>query len=306
MSRPLRSVLIGDVDNYPSEYAFIVNQGMTRLSHWHTTVNIRQPIGVITKRLFEIQPHLIWTHMLLWPPPETDRNALHEIIAYWRRTLGTRVVIHDGDAKPLTRHPHDISWLADLALCNHTTPRPEWNIPLLHWPYGAFHQDSLALPVEEFLCDLLFAGRLDGGIYAERTALVLGLKEHLGERMRVLPDASTPHTLFRTPEVAASAGAVLGYARPDAPGWVDVRAWMYPGAGGVLLYNGDVPGLDPDWHFVHYDEPSVESVLTALEWVQAHPDQIRQMRVRAFEDVQKKHSAVPRVQAVLIKLGLSE
>lgn len=312
MKRPLRSVLIGDVDHYPSEYAFGVNQAMTLRGHWHTTVNIRQDIGTISKRVREMQPDVIWGHMLLWAPGSESGNKTVDLLCLceeWKAKAGTRVLLHDGDARTDTRFPTDISTAVDLALCNHKAPRRIWNIPTLHWPYFAFYQREIAEPVPEFACDLAFAGRLDGGgIYQARTELVLGLQAKLGDRLKIFPSAEQPHTLFRTPELAASAGAVLGYGRPDRNGWLDVRVFQYPGAGAVLIHD-DVGGFLTPWeHYVPYTSGSIEEALDRAEhcahgdWV---PTQMQKIRQQAFRYVQQHHSCLNRVAEALQAVGLT-
>ena len=156
--RPLRSLLIGDIDHYPSEYAFGVNQAMTMAGHWHSTVNIRQDIGTIAKRVREVQPDVIWGHMLLWAPGSEGGTKTVDLLCLceeWKAKRGTKVLLHDGDARLDTRFPCDISPAVDLALCNHTAPRPQWCIPTLRWPYFCFYQPTLAEAVDEYRCDLL-------------------------------------------------------------------------------------------------------------------------------------------------------
>lgn len=301
--RPLRSLLIGDVDHYPSEFALGVAQAMTLLGHWHSAVSIRQPIAVITKRIVEVQPDLVFAHMLLWSPAgDAHRAELLALLADWRGR-GTRVVLHDGDARAETRYPHDISAAVDLALCNHTADRSAWGIPQLRWPYGAFVQRRPAAPVEEFRCALAFAGRLGSGLYAARTALVLALQARLGGTMLLLvPNQTARHTLFRTPELAASADAVLGYGRPELSGWCDVRTFQYPGAGGVLL-SDDVQGfLEPGVHYLPYAMGQIASVLEAVG--RAHADGAR-IRQAAFRYVQAKHTWLNRVGEVLRRFSWS-
>lgn len=303
---PLRSILIGDVDGYPSEYIFGVNQGMTLLGHFHSTVNIRQDIGLIAQRVAQVHPHVIWGHMLLWAPGTLAKT--HELLGLcetWRRR-GARIIMHDGDARIETRHPTDISHAVDVVLCNHTADRSVWGIKQVRWPYFAFTQTVMAVPHSEFSCELAFAGRVsESGIYAGRTRLIAALRAWLGGRFRVFPNESVPHTLMRTPELAASAGAVLGYGRPEAPGWLDVRLFQYPGAGGIVLYD-DVERaaefLVPYEHFIPYVKDDPDSVMQAVEF--AHRLGLS-WRQKAFRHVQSEHSSVPRVRQALREAGLA-
>jgi len=305
VSRPLRSVLIGDVDHYPSEYAFGVNQAMTMAGHWHTSVNIRLDMGAIAKRVREMQPDIIWGHMLLWAPGDHYKTPdLLDLCAAWRKR-GTRVLLHDGDARTDTRCPMDVSTAIDLALCNHRAPRTVWHIPQLHWPYFCFWQEARVEPVPEFQCDLAFAGRLDGsGIYQHRTELVLQLKDKLGDRMKIFPGGDQ-HTVFRTPEVAASAKAVLGYGRPGRNGWLDVRVFQYPGAGAILLHDDVGEMLKPHAHYIPYESGSVDAILAALDLVTSMSDKAQHdFRWLAFSYTQAMHSASARVKQALEAVGL--
>ncbi len=306
MSRPLRSVLIGDVDFYPSEFAFGVNQAMTMAGHWHRTVNIRNDVGAIAKVVREMSPDVIWCHMLLWAPGDHYKTPdLLDLCAQWRQR-GTRVLLHDGDARTETRCPMDVSSAIDLALCNHVAPRTVWHIPQLHWPYFCFWQERRVDPVPEFRCDLAFAGRLDGsGIYQHRTELVLQLKDKLGDRLRIFPGGDQ-HTVFRTPELAASAKAVLGYGRPGRNGWLDVRVFQYPGAGAVLLHDDVGEMLKPNAHYIPYASGDVDSILAALDLVTSMSDQAQNdFRWLAFNYTQAMHSASARVKQALAAVGLT-
>lgn len=317
--KPLRSLLIGDVDFYPSEFAFGVNQAMTRAGHWHTTVNIRQPFSVIEQRAKEVQPDVIWGHMLLWAPAanEDEKRPMHSGMTWKTASLldlcvearskwKTKVLIHDGDARLETRCPVDLTPAVTLALCNHRTPRDPWKIPTLYWPYFAFDQDGLAPINLDLVCELAFAGRMGGGIYAERSIMVEGLKATLGPRMHVYPNETMPHTLYRTAELAVSAGAILGYGRPQNNGWLDVRTFQYPGAGGILLTDDTGGFLTPDEHYIAYQSGRHDSVLAALERLCSwEPIDRTALRVRAHKHVQNRHSATARVRQALDAVGIT-
>jgi len=305
-------MLIGDVDGYLSEFAFGVNQALTKAGHFHNAISIRNDISTIAKRAGEVHPDILWGHMIAWPPRGASSTPadLLELCADWK-AKGTKVLIHDGDAGSKTRFPLDISPAVDLALCNHTADRSAWKIPQLHWPYFCFDQAEMADPHPDFMCDLAFAGRLSTeGIYADRTRLVMELKAKLGDRMKIFPNASVGHTLYRTPELAVSAGAILGYGRPDRPGWQDVRTFLFPGAGGILLSDDAQDYLTPWEQFVPYESGSVDSVLRALEWLKmirgAHPSSKELVfREEAFLYTQAKHSATARVRQALAAVGLT-
>ena len=301
----LRSLMVGDCDHYLSPYIFGVSQGMARLGHWHSQISIRNPIGVIEQRIADLRPHILWTHMLLWPPHDSPPvRKLVEVVERAARD-GARVVIHDGDYKGPTRHAEDISGWCAVALCNHTFDRAAWKAPTLRWPYFAFAQDEIAAPRDALRCGLFFAGTIgQGPVYEARTALLDAVRK-AGVTIRV-PTPAEGNTLFRTAEIAASADAVLGFGRPGTPGWVDTRVFQYPGAGAILLHD-DVGGyLEPWAHFVPYRSGDPDSVAEAMGRLRAAtPGERARLRSRAFRFVQERHSSVARGAEVLRFVGLS-
>jgi hypothetical protein len=295
--RPLRSLMLGDCDHYLSPYIFGVQQAMARLGHFHSQVNIRQPAYVIQQRIADLKPDILWTHMLLWPPIGSPSvQQLIDLVTRAART-GAKVVIHDGDYKPATRHPHDLSSWCALALCNHAFDRSVWRVRTLHWPYFAFAQERIAEADPAWACELFFAGAVSRDpVYSARTALLDGIRAR-GVQLRL---AEGGNTLLRTPEIAASSDAVLGFGRPGTTGWVDTRVFQYPGAGAILLHDDAAGFLEPWVHFVPYRSGDVGSIAEALGRLRAmSPTERALMRARAFDFVQERHSSVARVRQVL-------
>lgn len=299
----MRSLMLGDVDHYASPYMRGVAQAMKLLGHEHAEISIRQSPRTIEERLKLWRPDLVWTHMLLWPPAGSPAVADMVAIVEAAAERGARVVIHDGDAKAKTRCPRDLSNWCSLALVNHAYDRGAWNVPTLRWPYFAPVQAEIAEPVDEMRCELFFAGTVGGGIYAARTALVEAIR---ARGVNVRTPATGHNTIERTAEVAASADAVLGFGRPEVPGWVDTRVFQYISAGGILLHD-DVGGYFEPWvHYVPYVSGDADSVVDALARLKLMSESDRMgIRQRGFEHGQKHHSSVVRVAQVMRTLGLS-
>ena len=300
---PLRSLLIGDVSHYPSEFIFGVGQGMTLLGHFHSTVDIRTGPATIWQRVEQVQPNVIWGHMLLWSPLG-DTDTLLNICEQAKRRWDTRVIIHDGDARAQTRYPVDVRYAVDLALCNHTASRAEWGVKQLRWPYGAFVQSGIAKYSKDFGCELVFAGRLgDSAMYHDRTQTLLALHERLGARFRMFPTDDIKHTLMRTPEIAASADAVLGWGRPESPGWTDVRVFQYPGAGGILLHDDASEWLDPWREYVPIaTRGNVGAIMAALDFARGNFGHLARSGILAR--IQRDHSMLVRVRQALAEADL--
>jgi hypothetical protein len=300
----MRSLMLGDCQHYASPYMRGIAQAMKLLGRQHAEVSIRTPARVIEQRIKLWKPKVIWTHMVLWPP--VGSPSVSDIVAILERAAkrGARVVIHDGDAKQGTRYPRDLSAWCSLALVNHAYDRSAWKVPLLRWPYFAQTQQSIAPPVEALRCALFFAGHIGREpVYAARSALLERVRAR-GVDLR-LP-AAGENTIDRTPEIAASADAVLGFGRPEVPGWVDTRCFQYPGAGGVLLHDDAQGYLEPWVHFVPYNSGDADSVADALDRLRALSDSDRMaIRERAFVHVQQHHSSVARARQVFAHLGVA-
>lgn len=263
---------------------------------WHREVSILADPGEIDQQVREMCPDVVWTHMLLWPPANGPAGIadLLGMAERWRRG-GTFVLVHDGDPRPRTRFPQDVSSAVDLALLNHDRAVSEWRVPTLRWRYGALVQAEIAEPLEAFRTDLVFAGLLrDGELYGPRTACVQELARRLG--LRVYPDASGLNNRFQTPEMAASATAIIGFGRPEAPGWIDTRVFTVPGAGGVLIHDDAGGILEPGRHYVPCVRYDVDSIATALEIAKREGGRIR---CEGFAFVQAHHTYRERCQEVL-------
>lgn len=302
--KPIRSLMLGDCDHYQSPYMRGVAQAMKLLGCQHAEISIRSPARVIEQRIRLWKPTLIWTHMLLWPPAGSPPVADLLTIIQGAARRGARIVIHDGDAKQRTRYPLNISSWCSLALVNHGHDRSAWGVKVLRWPYFAMAQKEIAPVVPGLRCELFFAGTVGREpVYAARSALLEAIRAH-GVKLQMPPRGE--NTIDRTPEIAASADAVLGFGRPEILGWVDTRVFQYPGAGGILLHD-DVQGyLEPGVHFVSYHSGSAESVVAALGKLQAMSEAERMaLRLSAFSYVQEHHSSVSRVRQVLGALGAS-
>lgn len=294
--RPLRSVFLGDL-SYCSAYRLGVGQGMAQLGAWHRDVSIRDDAADIDQQVREMAPDLIWTHMLLWPP--LGGAPVHKLLTLaesWRKRFGAIVLVHDGDPRPRTRFPHDVSAAVDLALLNHSRPVPDWRVPSCRWLYAAFSQERIGDPVLDYRADLAFAGlmREDGDLYGPRTACVRALVERIG--MRVWPDDSGINNRMLIADVAPSVIAMLGFGRPEAPGWVDTRVFSVPGAGGVLIHDDTGGVLEPHVHYVPCVRYDVDSVIEALAIARHRAPEIRRA---AFEHVQRSHTWRHRCEQVV-------
>jgi hypothetical protein len=307
--RPLRSVMLCN-PSYLSAYVLGVAQAMGQLDHWHREVSVLDETDRIVRQLEEMRPDVIWLHTVPWVPRGAPAPGwfLLDILAGWRRR-GARVLLHDGDPRSATRFPRDLTESVDVALCNHALPRSEWRITVARWPYAAMAQRQIAPPSEPHRAHLLFAGivRKDESIYSPRTEVLGILRERLGDLLTVR--TATVNDRMQSADVAPSALGVLGFGRPEVPGWVDTRVFQYPGAGGVLLHDEASEFLDPGQHFIPFargiDAAATAGAVIEASWQLGKPD-AEAIRARAFAHVQKHHTWRQRVPQALALVGLGE
>lgn len=301
--RPLRSVFIGNT-RYLSVYNLGVAQAMGIRGHWHRTVSLFDPISSITKQVAEMAPDVIWTHMALWPPEgAASVPEILELLSYWKKR-GTAVYLHDGDPRERDVSEYDVPSAFSIALVNRTVHGTHLGIPALKWPYAAMVQRDLATAVPPSVQhDLLFAGILrNDGLYGPRTTLVDILRERLGERFLVVcPAKGDVNNRMLAADIAMRTHSVLGFARPEVPGWIDTRVVQWPGVGGVLIHDDAGDMLVPDYHYLKFDRSgglheAAESVMECVARAKVEGDVIR---FRAFDHVQKHHTWLQRVDVAL-------
>lgn len=305
--RPLRSVMLCN-PSYLSAYVLGVAQAMGQLGHWHREISVLDEPDRLARQFEEMRPDLIWTHTVPWVPRAAPAPGwlLLEQLAAWRRR-GARVVLHDGDPRTATRYPYDLSASFDVALCNHALARIEWKLPAVRWPYAAMAQRKIGAPVDGLRCELLFAGIVRQGddLYSPRSEALGILRERLGERLTIR--TAGVNDRMQAADVAPSARAVLGFGRPEVPGWVDTRVFQYPGAGGVLLHDDASEFLVPGGHYVPFQRgaSATETAAAICEAYAKVGHDERELRARAFTHVQERHTWRHRVEQALPLVGLA-
>lgn len=304
--RPVRIATLGDWDHYFSYFLNGTQEGAIRNGCWFRPINIRQNWKRIRKNVIEFRPDIMFCHMLFGKDEEKVRKNLKELRGI-RKSLGTRVYYHLGDARVEPRYPHDISESVDACLVNQTGNLKYfsrlWQVPTYYWPYGCFYQEKIAAPVEEFEHGLVFTGRLnDKGIHAPRTRFINDIQKYVG--VTVYPSNEYPDTKLLTAEIAASAKAILGVcAGYDIKGYMDVRPMaQYPGAGGLLFqryYSEMEKVIIPDTHMiVFYDDDPARFYDLYLRWMKK-PDKVERIRQEGFKFCQTHHSMYHRVKDVI-------
>jgi hypothetical protein len=106
-----------------------------------------------------------------------------------------------------------------------------------------------------------------------------------------------------TASIAASSKVVLGVcAGYDRYGYMDVRPFQYPGAGGFLLqrkYAGMEKVFENKKHLVWFDTDDPDRFNEIYTTWMNSPDYIDKIRKQGFEFCQKHHSMKRRVEDVI-------
>lgn len=306
MNRPLRIALIGNIIREYSAFVLGVRQGIFLLGHQYRGIDFRMSsIKFMTMLLEEFKPDYIFTHMILnekiGKTPQT-LDMLREI----KEKFGTRVIHTMQDARDDSRYPHDISRGVDIGLLNQTQNlnrfEKTWKIPCYYWPYGCLKQDKIAEPVNKLEYKFIYTGNVEKGIYEERTKFVFDIQDQI-PGLKITKTQARGDLRSRTPELAASATAVLGVGlRYDIGGYIDVRPFQYLGAGALLItheYKGMSRVFEYGKHLVVFNGYDVDTVKMLLEYYVENKEEATRIRKDGFEYTQRCHNYTIRVGDVI-------
>jgi hypothetical protein len=298
-----RIVILGKWNSYLSYFLMGSLQGVFLNGSLARSVSLENnTINEVAEQINFFKPHAILAHTIFDNLPH--REQLFNILRKSRRE-GTKVFYHAGDARPDPRYPKPINDIVDYVLINHWPMMPSynvWKVPCIHWPYMALNQDKLAEPVDVYKCDLAFTGSLsDNQHHAPRARFIQQLKSKIS--VKVFPTPESGNTRFQTPELAASAGSVLGFQMGlDVSGYQDVRIWQYCGAG-ALYFHDKHPVVERFFrdgvHYVGFERDNIEDFYNKWQHYRNNQDESNNIRQQAFEYVQKYHSSKERMKQVI-------
>lgn len=302
---PIRIACLGDWSRYFSYFLAGSMEGAILNGCLFRPIDIRQT-GKIWSNIAEFRPQILLTHCIFgaeFNPPE-----VHNYLEKARRKIGTKVFYHAGDARTMPRYANPIDRFVDGCLVNQTGNLQKfsniWKVPTYHWPYGCFAQKEIAESVPNFAHNLVFTGRLNSnmsGIHGQRTQFIERVKKKLP--IFIFPNEEYPDTKLLTAEIAASAKAILGVcAGYQIIGYMDVRPYQYPGAGGFLLqrkYSKIEEVFENGKHLVWFDNDNPDEFIAIYNQWMAKPADIQKIRQQGFEFCQKYHSMKRRIEDVI-------
>ena len=301
----LRIAALGDYLKYYSYFLYGVMEGSIRLGHLFRPIPLfHTPWELIWSQIEFFRPHILLCHCIFnrkpWP-----REKVFDLLKMVRKKFGTKVFYHMGDARTIPRYPHDISDIVDFGLVNNAdidTWEDYWDVPCIHWPYGALCQDKIAKRNDDYGAELTFTGGLDSNEHhADRKNLLEELQEK-GIKVRSWPDSKLGNSRFMTNLVSASSKGVIGTQMgKQIPGYLDVRPFQYIGAGALYFHEAH-PNIEkffiPLKHYIPWESP--EDLCEKFDYF-TRKDYAAgvKIRMRGFEFAQRWHSTESRMAAVI-------
>lgn len=305
MKKQWRICGLGNYSDYYSYFLFGIAQGSFLNNAWFRAVPLfGRTLQQVQAEILWFKPHLVLCHMIFNKQPHNQ----DEVFAVLKRIRahGIKVAYHAGDARTEPRYPGKISTLVDFALCNHNLIEKYskiWNVPCYYWPYQCLDQNYIVDPVDQFKCQVAFAGSLsDNQHHAPRAKFIGKLKEHL--KIKTFPTADSGNTRFQTAELSSSANAVLGFQMGlDVKGYIDVRPFQYIGAG-ALYFHDRHPTVERFFregvHYVAFERDNADDFVKKYDYyVNQHPEKGRKIREQGFRYCQRYHSSKQRIASVI-------
>jgi len=262
----------------------------------------KNSVNEIWEQINFFKPHIILAHTIFDNKPY--REQLFNILRK-SRSRGCKVGYHAGDARGEPRYPHSIRDIVDFVLLNHWPHMPSydvWQVPMYHWPYMALNQTDISKPDPLYINDLVFTGSLQNNQHhAPRAAFIEQLRSKVN--VKTFPDPVVGNTRFQTPEVAASAGGVLGFQMGlDITGYQDVRPFQYIGAG-ALYFHDKHPSMDKFFedgtHYISFERDNITDFYSKWQYYKENKEIAKKIRENGFYYCQEHHSSKSRVKQII-------
>lgn len=304
--KQIRVITLGDYNKYFSYFLYGSMEGTFRNGAWHRPVSLfGQSLEAIKEQIDFFKPHVILCHCIFNRKPH-NRDDVFELLKYFRKTYGTKIFYHMGDARDEPRYPNDISDIVDFCLVNNLQNMERWskiwNAPCYHWPYACLYQSEINDIDNDFKAELTFTGSLTSNKHHKaRWDFINDLQKRIN--IKTYPDIKYGNSRFLTPEVSASSTAVLGFQMGNnIHGYQDVRPFQYIGAGALYMHdnheNMDLFFVDKT-HYVSFKRDDINNFIIEYNEFAKDKKINRNIRKLGFEYCQKYHSTKVRMKLVL-------
>jgi hypothetical protein len=257
----------------------------------------------IKQKIISIKPDIVFTHLSFHfnlRPTETVLQLQRDII----KATGTRFIHVTMDARQDDRYMGNVSDAFHMAFVGNfemlERGKKAWGIPAYYSPYASLNYDRMA----NIAPDLMFKQAIFTGGYAthpDRKNFLDRLSKRIPIKMFATQSAQDLRN--RTPELSVSSKCILGLCTGyNIKGYNDVRFFQYLGTGACFIGRRftNTRELFPDdvyWGFDGYGNDAVDKVSEFYQ--RSIIDDTTEMRKKAFDFVQKHHSAKVRMKDIV-------
>jgi hypothetical protein len=264
------------------------------------------PLAQIRKKLLDIKPDLIFTHLSfhqhIYPTP-----AVLQLFKELKSKMDVKIIHTCNDARTHDRYMGDLRGCFDMAFVGSypmvKNCTPAFKIPVFYMPYSSLTYDKMANINPELAFHIpVFTGSPGAhrtGWADNRAGFIEALQKIMP--LKIFKTQSGQDLRKRTPELSVSAKCILGLCVGyEIDGYIDVRPFQYLGTGAFMIMRKFM-GMDliiPDSYYVSFDSYDDPMVVKDL-WDEWKNKNTWKMREDAFDYVQHYHSSKARLANVL-------
>ena len=307
----MKAVLLGNTKLNYSWFILTYRQGLQRNGVQVYDIDYKSnSLANIKQMMIDIKADYCFTHLTF----HTSVNPIGRVLQMYRdvtKAVGTKFIHTCNDARFQDRYMGDISNVIHMAFVGNLellqTGLASWNIPVYFAPYSALCYDKMAKPAPDLMFkEPVFTGSV--GSHGDRKQFI----ERIAKRVpiRVFQTQSQNDLRHRTPELSVSAKCILGLCTGyDVDGYIDVRPFQYMGAGACMISRKFMSMdaiIPPDLYYpiTSYGSAGADQLID--HWNRIQKEDTTELRVKAFNYMQKHHSCKERMKLVLEKLEIHE
>lgn len=298
----MKIVFLGNVlpslDKTYSWYIRTMSQGLRILGHNVCGIDFKtNSPEVIKKKLIELNPSIVLTHMVLRGnihPLEKMLPVLNDC-----RKHGMKIIHSMQDAKLDPEYNKKISGAFDCALIGHRNNLKKlcslWGVPVVYFPQSSmtYKEMSSSVPKYEYQRPIFLGSP---NTHKDRKDFINKLRKIM--RFGIIQTKSSQDIRNVTWEFSASAKCILGLCTGyNIDGYSDARIWQYLGAGGFLIQRKflNIDKVIPDDLYIPFFGYGNKDAEYVKEMVDKHISSYNlEIRERAFKYMQQNHSSVVR------------
>ncbi len=310
----MKVVLLGNTALNYSWFIKTYRQGLKRNGcELHEIDYKTNSLAGIRDQLVSIKPKYVFTHLTF----HNNINSIGSVLGMYRevtKKVGTKWVHTCNDARTEDRYMGDLSDVIHMGFVGTLDMlyncMSAWNIPVYYAPYSCLCYDEPSGPAKDLMFkEPVFTGGY--GSHKDRKNFIDLLMKRIPIRM--FATQSVNDLRHRTPELSMSAKCILGLCTGyNINGYIDVRPFQYMGTGAVMITRKFM-GMDamiPEecekrheklyYPITSYGTKGADQLID--HWNRIQKEDQTELRIAAFDFMQRNHSCEVRLQYILEKL----